>query len=326
MKRRTKLNRLQRIIHLLGLLQGGRRHNALSLAEACGVTKRTIFRDLESLREAEVPLVYDTEHQLYSIPNQHFLAPTQFTAEEAMAVVVLCHELGDEQRLPFLADARNAAVKIENSLPQRIREQMRAYVHAVNIRLGSMNPLAGMRELYTQLLEAIAKQKSLRLEYDSFSEKKAFSTKFHPYRLVFSLHSWYVVGRSSLHREVRTLNVSRIHRLEMLDEKFRQPQGFSLDRYFGNAWRMIPEPGADRRVILRFNQLVARNVAEVQWHPTQRCTFEAAGSLLYEVRISGLQEITWWILGYGDQVEVLEPLELRDLIAQRLQQALRKYT
>ena len=51
--------RLQRIIQLLALLQGGRCHSVLSLAEACGVHKRTTFRDLEALRNAEVPLVFD---------------------------------------------------------------------------------------------------------------------------------------------------------------------------------------------------------------------------------------------------------------------------
>lgn len=310
--------RIQRIIRLLGLLQGGRRHNVSSLAEACGVSRRTIFRDLDSLRDADVPLVYDDERQLYSIPSQYFLAPTQFTPEEALAVVVLCHELGDDDRLPFLADARSAAVKIENSIPQSVRAKMRTVADAISIRLATLNPLDGHRENFRVLLDAIASRQCIRIAYHSFSEHQALLTKLHPYRLAFHQHSWYVIGRSSFHAEVRTFNVGRIERLEVLDETFTAPRGFSLERHFGNAWRMIPEPGDDQKVVVRFSRRVAGNVAEVKWHATQQTRFDDDGTLLFEVSVSGLREISWWILGYGDQAEVLEPPELRQIIAQHV--------
>ena len=62
---------------------------------------------------------------------------------------------------------------------------------------------------------------------------------------------------------------------------------------------------------------VARNVAEVVWHKTQRLAHRDDGSLDFHVRVSGLNEISWWILGYGDQAEVLKPARLRQLIAER---------
>jgi proteasome accessory factor B len=80
---------------------------------------------------------------------------------------------------------------------------------------------------------------------------------------------------------------------------------------------MIPEPGRDKRVVVRFKPMVARNVAEVIWHKTQHTTFRADGSLDFSVRVSGLKEISWWILGYGDQAEVLQPARLRRLVAER---------
>ena len=54
-----------------------------------------------------------------------------------------------------------------------------------------------------------------------------------------------------------------------------------------------------------------RNVAEVKWHPTQEVNFEHDGSAVLEFRVDGIGEITWWILGYGDQVRVLAPKVLR---------------
>jgi proteasome accessory factor B len=56
------------------------------------------------------------------------------------------------------------------------------------------------------------------MNYESLSEAASLVTKLSPYRLLFSRHSWYVIGRSSVHREVRTFHVGRIQSLEPLDE------------------------------------------------------------------------------------------------------------
>ena len=69
-------------------------------------------------------------------------------------------------------------------------------------------------------------------------------------------------------------------------------------------------------VRLRFTPKVARNVAEVQWHKSQQVTRNPDGSAIIDFRVDGLGEITWWILGYGDQVEVLSPAALRKNVAQ----------
>ena len=76
---------------------------------------------------------------------------------------------------------------------------------------------------------------------------------------------------------------------------------------------------------MRFAPLVARNVAEVVWHKTQRLVPGDDGSLDFHVRVAGLDEISWWILGYGDQAEVLKPLALRHLIAERAQRLVNLY-
>jgi proteasome accessory factor B len=81
---------------------------------------------------------------------------------------------------------------------------------------------------------------------------------------------------------------------------------------------LIPEPGQDHGVHIQFAKKVAQNVAEVLWHRTQRCEFRSDGSLDYYVTVSGLIEISWWILGYGDQAEVKAPAELREIVAKRV--------
>ncbi len=319
------LSKISRLVQLIGLLQVGKGLGVSHLAEQCGVSRRTIFRDLEVLRQARVPLILDEQAGLYRIAGAYSLPPTQFTAEEALAMLVICRELGQEQRLPFYSAAKTAALKLESSLPGPLREELRESAAAVRIHLEPRNPLTEHRPCYDRLIECVTRRQPARIRYDSFSDREIIETKLSPYRLLFSRHSWYVVGRSSVHREIRTFNVGRILSLEPIDETFQPPRGFSIERYLGNAWRLIAEPGPDIVVRIRFEPLVARNVAEVAWHKTQQCRFHDDGSLEFTVTVSGLNEISWWILGYADQAEVLEPAALRALVQQRASRLVERY-
>lgn len=320
-----KLSRITRLLRLLSVLQGGKSYNTVGLATMCGVSRRTIFRDLDVLREAGIPLVFDEERQQYYLNGTSFLPPTNFTAEEALALMVLCYELGDHARVPFYSPARSAALKLESCLPHRLREHLRAVTGAVEIRLEPINRLDESNSVYQQLLGAIAARRPVRIAYQSFAEREQITTKLSPYRLLFSRRSWYCIGRSSLHRGTRTFNVGRISSLSPLEGAYRIPRGFSLERYLGNAWHLIPEPGRDRDILIRFDPLVAGNVAEVAWHKTQRLKFNDDGSLDFQVRVSGIHEISWWVLGYGDQAEVIRPHDLRELVRRRASRMLGRY-
>ena len=288
------------------------------MAEACGVSRRTIFRDLETLKEAGVPLQFESDSQRYIIPSSFFLPPTNFTAEESLAVIALAGQLGSDSGLPFYGPARQAALKLESSLPAALREELQTKQRAIQIEVGPINPLPGKDEFYQQLVDSIASKNVLRMKYGSLTEWETISIKLRPYQLLFRRRSWYVIGRSSMHREVRTFNISRIVTLKTLQEKYTVPRTFSLEKHLGNAWSMIPESGPDQEVVVRFQKQVAQNVAEVVWHKTQQLEFQKDGSLEYRAEVSGLDEIAWWILGYGDQAEVLKPAKLRNIVASRI--------
>ena len=164
-------------------------------------------------------------------------------------MLVLCDELGADRRLPFYSPARAAALKLQATLPARLRDYLREMTGAIRIRLPPGSHSDDKQPIYRQLLEAVARRQCVRIRYDSFAEGQIIQTRLSPYRLMFSRRAWYVIGRSSLHRQTRTFHVGRIQSLEPTDDRYRIPRGFSLDRYLGNAWHLIPEPGPDRPCI-----------------------------------------------------------------------------
>lgn len=320
-----KTPRITRLLKLLRILETGGTHNAVSLSKTCGVSRRTVFRDLETLREAGIRLQYDRRTDCYALADAAPITPTQLSTDEAISLIVLARQMGGGQHVPYFSAAGEAARKLEHGLPQATKQQLADVTAAVTMVPGGLADADNKAEVFRQLLEARRLRQVLRMEYESLTEWDTISTKLRPYQLMHSRHSWYVVGRSSAHREVRTFKVSRISSLELLDEKYKLPRGFSLKRYLKNAWRIVPESGKDVNVVVRFSPLVATNVREVVWHPTQHLVAQDDGSLLFHATVSGVNEISWWILGYADQAEVLKPARLRKLVAQRARSLARLY-
>jgi predicted DNA-binding transcriptional regulator YafY len=300
---------------MIGLLQVGKGHNVESLANELGITRRTVFRDLDLLKQAEVPIEFDREFEAYHLAKNYSVPPTNLTRDEAIAVIVLCHELGGIGRLPLLTKARSAAGKIEATLPEEIREYVRNAADAIRIQPPLNNPLEGRAWIYNALIASIGNRESVRVSYDSFYDGEIIQTLLSPYRIFYRKHAWYIAARSSIHRQVRTFHIGRIRQLDFTKTNYRIPKNFSLERYLGDGWRFISDRGPTYEVRVRFGETVAKNVKEVIWHPRQKTNLNTDGTLDFRLRTKGLKEMSWWILGYGEQAEVISPPKLRKLVA-----------
>ena len=280
------------------------------------MSRRTIFRDLDVLRQSGVPLIFDESEQRYRIPSDYYLPPTNFTPEEALALIVLCSDLGEHSHLPFFRPAQSAALKLESSLPDRLRRQLRAPGSAIKIRLEPSNQLSAHERIYDQLVDALAERRCVRIGYRGPLEPDEMSTKVHPYRLLFSRRSWYLIGRSSLHRSVRTFNVGRIQGLGSARRgrtTFLAVSASAATCVTLGTW--FPNRGLTGRWSYGSVSSSHRTWRKSPGTRTQQLRFNDDGTLDYQVTVSGLTEMSWWILGYGDQAEVLVPNDLRERIA-----------
>ena len=316
-------SRLHRVLKIITLLQTKRRYGPQDLARELEVSKRTIYRDMNMLELAGIPFYFDRQTGSYSIHETFWLPPINLSLEEALSLVALTARSANREPLPLMAGAVDAARKIESRLPLGIRAAVGRLSERLAVRRTPAARHDQLRQLYETARKAVADHRTLKGRYISFAEKKQIRVAVRPYWLVFHERAWYVIGHSRSHGEIRTFKLGRFVDLALTDEQFKRPKT-TLEEYLGNAWRFIPE-GREHTVRLRFAPMVAANVAEVHWHPTQKVTWQDDGSILFEVRVDGLGEIAWWILGYGDQAEVLAPKALRDRIRNTAKNMLRMY-
>jgi proteasome accessory factor B len=169
--------------------------------------------------------------------------------------------------------------------------------------------------IFVRIQKAIMDKCLINIHYYYPKEHRGIDMEMHPYHLLYSRHTWYLLGKSSSDGRINAVKLSYIKNVHILDSNFIEEPPFDLRDHLGQAWSMLPE-GRLYNVKLQFIPEVAYDVANVRWHETQMVHFENDGSAIVEFRVDGLKEITWWILSYGDQVDVLAPRALRQQIAQ----------
>lgn len=303
--------RVHRLLRLICQIQGSPNLNAKRLAELCEMTERTIYRDLQMLEGAGVPISFDPDTGGYTIRRDFFLRPVDLTLEEAMALLLLAEHVGSREQIPHIAEAGKAAEKLRAVLPRQIGEIVNEVMPRVAVSLArtSNEPTA---DVYGCMRDGIVNRRALECEYESSSRKSSHDTgvfRFDPYALYFGQRAWYVIGYHDARKEIRTLKLSRFTRCRSIDQPYLIPDDFSLDRHFGQAWRMVPS-GRIHKIKLHFDAPFAETLADTHWHDTQEIHWLNDGSIHAMFQVDGLEEIIWWILSYGPHCRVIDPPEL----------------
>ena len=308
-----KSSRISRVVQILTTLQAGEKYAVNDLAKMFGTSRRTIFRDLKELQTIGVPYHYNAKTGSYTIDPEFFLPPIDLNLQEALSLLLLVHKAGSQIQLPFKNSALLAALKIENNLPTKIRQYCNTTLRNISTRVDPQALMNLLDKTFAQLQKAITTKHKVNIKYHSLFESIIIDVELCPYHLMYNRRAWYVLGFSDVHKSIRTFKLNRIKELKSTERYFVGGESFDLYDYLGRAWSMIRE-GRIYNIKLRFLPMVANNVTEVQWHSTQKVTHNSDGSATIEFRVDGLREITWWILGYGDQVQVLAPKVLRNKV------------
>jgi predicted DNA-binding transcriptional regulator YafY len=267
---------------------------------------------------------FDRTAGRYRLDSTTFLPPIQLTLEESLALIVLCEDVAGREQVAHLGAATGALAKVESQLPPALRQGLQEVMDHVQVRLARA---AGGedRRAFDAIRRAIASSSVLRCRYKS--AKPGDSTRlfeFEPYTLWYGVRAWYAIGLHRKRAEVLALKLRRFQLVEPTGESFTRPENFTVEDYLSNAWQMIPGE-RDYDIEILFDASFAETVCDTLWHRTQRVTRHADGSATVHFTVSGLDEITWWVLSMGAHCRVIRPRELRRRVRAEAQAAARQY-
>ncbi|GAA3388007.1 helix-turn-helix transcriptional regulator [Cryptosporangium minutisporangium] len=316
--------RADRLLSLLLLIQTRGRMTAQELADELEVSVRTVYRDVEALSAAGVPLYADRGPAGgYQLVDGYRTKLTGLTIDQAESLFLVGMP-GPAAALGLGTELAATELKLLAALPGELRtraERMRERFHLDApgwFREAEHVPHLG------SLADAVWNQRRIRARYRRWRAPREVERVWDPLGVVLKAGVWYFVARTvpeSGDSEVRAYKVSHLLDVEALPERFERPEGFDLAEYW-QEWTQ------------RFERNLIRGTAEVRLSPqglerlqhllggpamvqAARANAEPPdedGWLRTAIPVEHLRKAHGDFLALGADVEVLGPPELRTMI------------
>jgi len=307
--------RADRLLSLLMLLQTRGRMTAQKLADELEVSVRTIYRDIDALSAAGIPIYAERgPGGGCELIDSYRTSLTGLSGDEVRALFMLSvpaplDELGVSQEL------KAALLKLAAALPAARRqdeERVRQRIHLDWAGWGpSEEPVPHLQTVH----QAVWEDRRLRLTYRlRLGTQVEVERVVDPYGLVAKAGVWHLVHASDGH--LRVHRVSRLLDAHITDERFQRPADFDLAAYW-EAWCAEQEenrpyyPVAARVAPALVPVLPLYFGDRIRDAIAQAGPPDAEGWITLTLPFERLEDARERVLGFGRAVEVLEPLELR---------------
>lgn len=175
-----------------------------------------------------------------------------------------------------------------------------------------MEKVPSSERFLTDIISAMRDFRVISLCYQGFRHPEPFCFNVRPYCVKYFKQRWYLLGDSDL--GLRIYSLDRFVDMEELEEHFEIPKGFDAEEYFGNYFGVIiGEEPEDVKIRVVPDQV--KYFRTLPMHGSQRETVQEDGSSVFSYHIAPTLDFVQEILSHGADVEVLEPAELRESVA-----------
>ncbi|MGG1662622.1 helix-turn-helix transcriptional regulator [Brevibacillus sp. NRS-1366] len=315
------MNKTDRLLAIVLELQRKNVVRAEDLADTFETSVRTIYRDMQALSEAGVPVV-GAPGSGYSLMEGYFLPPVSFSVEEAVTLLIGTDLVEQAFDPTYGARAKASQRKLEALLSEPVRQESARVRSAFRLLDTCENTIQGQVLAYMETLrQAILSHQKVRFRYQKshpgHDGRRESVRDVAPYGLVLARGSWVLLAHCDLRQDIRNFRLSRMSGLTVLADSFTPPDQFQLASY---------KPQDDRHLLVRIrvNSTIADKVKESNNFFIETMEEHPVGTLV-TLRVRQLEEILSWVLGWGAQVVVIEPQSLRDRIREEAEKMLQHY-
>ena len=187
-------------------------------------------------------------------------------------------------------------------------------------------------EVFRQLWQAISAKQSIRIDYYAARQGRHWPARqVDPYCLVARSGSWVLVAYCRMRKAIREFNIVDISVVQFCNPSedmspyYEVPEGFNVETYFRDRFNLLGgESVHEVRLMVEADR--ARYFKRKVYHPTQQIESEMEdGRMVVSYEVEGLDEIRSFVQSWGPGITVLEPVELRTIIARQAEEVGRKY-
>lgn len=305
-----------RVMEIHKIVRAGRHPNCTTLSQEIEVTPKTIQRDISFMRDQlGMPLEYHPiKHGYYYTQEVHEFPMLQLSRNDLVALFLARHALEPLRGTRLERMLAESFSKIAEACPGEVSIQWDELDGAFSVKASGVLPADV--NLFGDLLDAVRARREVSFDYHKLSAAKAERRRVQPYHVGQIEHGWYLLAYDPERRGMRTFALQRMTGLAILKSKFERDPKFDARAHLGGGfgvWSYSDRPNHEHEISIRFEGYAARVVAERLWHPTQEIRqLNKDGSVIeFQAKLTGLEEITRWVLSWGSKAKVLGPPELK---------------
>ncbi|GLY82228.1 helix-turn-helix transcriptional regulator [Actinoallomurus iriomotensis] len=310
--------RASRLVSLLLLLQARGRMTAQQLADELEVSLRTIYRDVESLSAAGVPVYADRGPAGgYQLLDGYRTRLTGLTAAEAESLF-FAGMPGPAAELGLGTVLAAAELKLMAALPKGLAERAGRVRERFHLDVPGWFHGGEPTPYLAAVADAVWNQHRVRMLYRRWKAPTPITRTIEPLGLVLKAGNWYLIARSD--GGDRTYRVDRVRELETLDEVFERPADFDLAAFWRAYLDRFQREMFSGEAVVRFSPEGMRRLLHLLTPAVIQAARENAGEpdeagwVRTVIPIESVRHAHAELLRFGGEVEVLEPAELRECV------------
>ena len=307
--------KIDRLISIVMILLERKKISATKLAEMFEVTPRTIYRDIETINLAGIPIVtYPGVNGGIGIMEQYKIEKKLFTLSDIQALLI---GLGNIHSSIKSEEILNTIAKVKGLIPEEQISNIELKSNQISIDhspwFGNKKVTLNVEEIKTALNE----NKFVSFEYSDQEGKKS-QRKVEPYRLILKNSNWYLQCYCTIREDFRIFRMSRVSSLKVLDETF-------IPREFD--YKPLEVSKDVEKMYITIKLLIDKSLLNLMIDFAGEENIKPYRDNKFIVYLQFIEDDYWYnmLLRMGDKCECLEPEHVRLEVIRRIKNMLRVY-
>jgi predicted DNA-binding transcriptional regulator YafY len=312
------MSKSDRLLHEINLLKTRQTLYASDFAKECGVSKRTVYRDILSLSSAKIPVYFDNG---YKILPDAFLPSLNFTLDEYLVLrLALTSDLLFEKS-PLSTSAKSALAKIEGNLNPQIKPYAEKIKNSVKIQIDDLedtsegSPAFGGGKdsplIFNLLKQSILNNQAVKFFCQCYPSEKVRCSEIEPHALVFFQGDWGLVGFCLAHKEFHLFPMSQIKKVMLLGRAFERQKKFDLEQILRNCEKKSPDSCGKEKISqegcnirIEFSKDAVSLMKLKTPSILRKVKTLRNGEIVYSAKVENLDDLLKWISGIEGRAEV----------------------
>lgn len=287
-------------------------------SQGANICDSTIEKDMFAMKmEHDAPIKFSKRNGGYYYEDPDFsINDIPLSEDELSSIRFAVNTLQQFREVPFFQQFGNAIDKIVdrvavgNNQDSEIN-QFIEFESAISV---------GGNEYLPLFLEAIRSRKKIFFTYASFIRGVEKPRKVSPLFLKEYRNRWYLISFDSVKNDIITFALDRVQDPMLTEDEATFPDDFSPSSYFQDTIGITAYKGKSEKIRIKANKIAAKYIASQPFHKSQKLISETAEGSVFELNVLISEELIRIILGYGGEIEVLQPKNLRNTISDRVNQ------